>query len=97
MQWVRRRRRLQQEHGLAMTKKKRKKLRGTVRKVITPSYPSSKEKAEIDIHEADDLYREIRVENEFTDESGEKASLKPGAEVDVVIEADSDAMTKKPE
>jgi hypothetical protein len=49
------------------------------------------EKAEIAIHEADDLYREIRVENVVTDENGEKAKLKPGSEVDVIVEADSDA------
>jgi hypothetical protein len=79
-----------------MTRMKRKKLRGTVTKVIKPTYPSSKEKAEIDIHDADDLYREIRVDNELADESGEKSALKPGAEVDVVIEADSDATVKKP-
>ena len=49
------------------------------------------------VEEADALYREIRVENVVTDEKGGKASLKPGAEVDVIIEADSDATTKKPE
>lgn len=79
-----------------MSKKKRKKLRGTVKKVIKPSYSSGKEKAEIDIREADDLYREIRVDNELMDDKGEKSSLKEGADVDVVIEADSDATMKKP-
>lgn len=76
--------------------KKRKKMRGTVQKIIKPSYPHGTEKAQIDIHEAEDLYREIRVENELTDEKGEKVTLKPGAEVDVVLEADSDATMKKP-
>lgn len=80
-----------------MSKKKRKHMRGTVKKIIKPSYSSGKEKAEIDIREADDLYREIRVDNELTDDKGGKASLKEGAEVDVVIEADSDATMKKPE
>jgi hypothetical protein len=75
--------------------KKRKKLRGTVQKVIKPSHPSEPEKAQIDIEGADDLYREIRLENVVTDDKGEKASLKPGAKVDVVLEADSDATTKK--
>ena len=77
--------------------KKRKKLRGTVEKIIKPLVPSEPEKAEIGIEEADDLYREIRVENVVTDENGEKASLKPGAKVDVVVEADSDATVKKPQ
>ena len=76
--------------------KKRKKLHGTVEKVIKPFVPSEHEKAQISIAEADDLYREIRVENVVTDENGHKASLKPGAKVDVVVEADSNATVKKP-
>lgn len=80
-----------------MSKKKRKKLRGTVRKVLKPVAPSEPEKAEISVEEADELYREIRVENVFTDENGEKVSLKPGAEVDIVVEAGTDATTKKPD
>ena len=76
--------------------RKRKKLRGTVAKIIKSPHPSQPEKAEIDIHDADDLYREIRVDNELTDDAGEKASLKPGAEVDVIVEADSNATVKKP-
>ncbi len=47
--------------------KKRKKLQGTVQKVIEPSL-GQPEKAQIAIPEADDLYREIRIENEVTDE-----------------------------
>ena len=66
-----------------MSKKKRKKLRGTVHKIIKPALPREPEKAEIKIKEADELYREIRMENVLTDETGEKAALKPGAEVDV--------------
>jgi hypothetical protein len=76
--------------------KKRKKLRATVRKIIKPPTPSQPEKVQIDIHDGEDLYREIRVENELTDEDGEKAKLKPGAEVDVIVEADSSAILKKP-
>ena len=80
-----------------MSKKKRKKLRGTVQKVLKPIAPSEPEKAEIGVEGADDLYREIRVENVLTDENGEKVRLKPGAEVDVILEADTDATTKKPD
>lgn len=43
------------------------------------------------------MYREIRIENGLTDEGGKEVSLKPGAEVDVVVEADTDATTKKTE
>jgi hypothetical protein len=76
--------------------KKRKKLKGIVQKVIKPLRPGAPEKVQIDIPEADDLYREIRVENELSDENGGKARLKQGAEVDVLVEADSSATLKVP-
>ena len=77
-----------------MGRKKTKKLRGKVQKIIKPIHPSEPEKAEIEIDEADQLYREIRVENEVTDETGKKDRLKPQEKVDVVIEADADAPRK---
>ena len=80
-----------------MSKRKRKKLRGTVQKVLKPILPWEPEKAEISVEGADDLYREIRVENVLTDENGEKVRLKTGAEVDVILEADTDDTTKKPD
>ncbi len=76
--------------------KKRKKMRGTVEKIIKPVSPMDTEKAQISIPEADDLYREVRIENVVTDETGEKVGFKPGADVDVIIEADSSATMKKP-
>ena len=69
-------------------KRARKKMRAKVQKIIKPAYAAQPEKAEISIDEADDLYREIRVENRLTDENGNEARLKEGAEVDVNIEAD---------
>jgi hypothetical protein len=76
--------------------KKRKKLHGTVEQIIKPPIPSQREKAEISIDEADELYREIRIENVVADEKGEEAQLKQGAKVDVIVEANSDATTMKP-
>jgi hypothetical protein len=76
--------------------RKRQKLQGTVQKIIKPAIPSEPEKAQIDIEGGDDLYREIRIENVVADENGEKARLKPGVQVDVIVEADSSATTKKP-
>ena len=76
--------------------KKRKKLAGTVDKIIKPIVPSVPEKAQIDLEGADDLYREIRIENTLTDEHGEEVRLKEGAQVEVSIEADTDATLKKP-
>jgi hypothetical protein len=78
-------------------RRKRKKLQGTVQKIIKPAFPGQPEKAQIDIEGADELYREIRIENMVTDEHGEKVGLKPGAEVDIIVEADSSATLKKPE
>jgi hypothetical protein len=72
-------------------------LPGTVNKVIPPIHPSMPEKAEISVEGADDLYREIRVENTLSDDSGNEVSLKLGAEVQVTIEADADATKPKNE
>jgi hypothetical protein len=76
--------------------KKRKRLAGTVDKIIQPIVPSVPEKAQIDLEGAEDLYREIRIENTLTDEQGEEVRLKEGAQVEVSIEADTDATLKKP-
>jgi hypothetical protein len=67
--------------------KKRKKMRGTVEKIIKPVNPTEPEKAQISIPEAEDLYREVRVENVLTDESGELSPLNNGTlNIDVVCE-----------
>jgi hypothetical protein len=70
-------------------------LPGTVEKIIPSAHPGDPEKAQIGIEGADDLYREIRVENTLRDEKGDKVSLKPGAQVDVKIAADVAATTPK--
>ena len=75
--------------------KKRKKLKATVKAILKPIGPGEPEKAEINVHEADPLYREIRVENVVQGADGEKAKLRQGAPVDVIIEADSNAVVKK--
>jgi uncharacterized protein YfaS (alpha-2-macroglobulin family) len=46
------------------------------------------EKAQIQVDGADELYREIRIENKLQDQEGKQVSLKKGDEVDVTIEAD---------
>lgn len=71
--------------------KTRKRLHGIVTRIIRPFYNPDAEKAQVDIQDADDLYREIRVDNVVTDDNGEKARLKPGAKVDVIVEADQAA------
>src|SRR5579871_1824521 len=70
-------------------------LPAVVEKIVKPFNPSEPEKAQIAIHGADHLYREIRVENTLKNAAGEKVRLKPGAEVDVTIEAPVEAVEKK--
>jgi len=70
-------------------------LPGTVDKVIKPPHPSLPEKAQIEIEGADDLYREIRIENGLTDANGNEVALKEGAEVEVTVEAEPEATTAK--
>ena len=77
-----------------MIKTKRKRLRGIVQQVLRLLVSSEPEKAQISIEDGDELYREIRIENVLTNENGEKVRLKLGADVDVVVEADTDATTK---
>jgi hypothetical protein len=70
-------------------------LPGTVEKIIPPVHPSESEKAQIAVEGADDLYREIRVENTLQDEHGNAVALRPGAQVEVTIEADISATKPK--
>ncbi len=70
-----------------MTRKPKTKKPGVVRKII--KYPQEPEKAEISIAGADELYREIRIENTLVNDEGEKVKLKQGAHVDVIVEADN--------
>jgi len=51
------------------------------------------EKAEVQVHEADELYKEIRIENTLEDERGKKVKLKEDAPVDITVEADTKATT----
>jgi hypothetical protein len=70
-------------------------LPGTVEKIIPPIFPNEPEKAQISVEGAEELYREIRVENTLVDEDGNEVGLKRGAEVEVTIAADSTATTPR--
>src|SRR5438270_8433426 len=79
-----------------MTKKPKTTRPGKVQKIIPSPYPGDPEKAEIAVEGADELYREIRIENTLLeDETGNERKLKQGATVDVVVEADRDATVPK--
>ena len=74
-----------------MSEKPATKLPATVEKIIKPATPSDPEKAQIAVHGADHLYRELRIENELVNEDGQKVRLKEGAEVEVIVEAGPEA------
>ncbi len=80
-----------------MTEKASTTLPGTVEKIIKPVLPGVPEKAQIAVEGADHLYKEIRIENKLTDENGDQVKLKSGAEVEVTVEAQTDAITKSDE
>jgi hypothetical protein len=70
-------------------------LPGTVEKIIPSVDPSEPDKAQIAVEGADELYREIRVENTLQDAAGNPVVLKKGAEVEVTIEAEVEATVPK--
>ena len=70
-------------------------LPGTVEKIIPAIGNDIPEKVEIKIEGADDLYREVRIENKVIDAEGNPAKLKKGAEVDITIEADKKDINSK--
>ena len=80
-----------------MKKKPKATRSGTVQKIIKSPVPGVPEKAQILVEGADDLYRELRVENTLTDEKGHEVSLKQGADVEVIIEAEPGATKPKSE
>lgn len=70
-------------------------LPGTVEKIIKPAYQNAPEKAEIVLQDGEPFYREIRIENRLKDGAGDEVALKPGAPVEVVVEADPAHIEKK--
>jgi uncharacterized cupredoxin-like copper-binding protein len=63
-------------------------LQAKVGKIVKSPDPDEPGKAEIALPDAEPLYQEIRIENK-QDEDGKEVRLKPGASVDVIIEADA--------
>ena len=69
------------EHVLegALMKRARKKLLGQVTKIVKSNI-AEPEKAQIELAGAENLYREIRIENKLTTDSGTDVSFKAGRE-----------------
>jgi hypothetical protein len=68
---------------------------GTVARLVKSVDPCEPDKAQINIHDAEPLYQEIRIENVLKDGNGNEVQLKDGAEVEVHIEAEKNATTSK--
>jgi hypothetical protein len=80
-----------------MKKKSKITKHGTVKRIIKSPDPSVPEKAEVEVHDADELYREIRIENLLENEHGKKVKLKKDAHVHVTVEAETKATTPHPD
>jgi hypothetical protein len=78
-----------------MPEKSNVTLPGTVEKIIPSPHLSEPEKVQIAVKKADDLYKEIRIENALQDEEGNEVALKEGAEVEVTVEANKKDTTPK--
>lgn len=61
---------------------------GTVEKIIEPRVPNEPERAQIVVEGADHLFKELRIENALTDAAGNRVHLKPGAKVQLTVEAE---------
>jgi len=73
--------------GHAMTGNPRTTLIGRVEKIIESRVPSEPQRAQIAVEGADQLYRELRIENTLTDARGNAVRLRAGAKVEVTVEA----------
>jgi len=72
-----------------MSEKSSTILPGRVDKIIKSPFLAEPEKAQITVKGADHLYREIRIDNNLTNENGDEVKLKQGAHVAVKLEADA--------
>jgi hypothetical protein len=76
-----------------MSEKPSTTMPATVEKIIKSPSPNLPDKAQISVEGADHLYRELRIENTLINENGETVHLKEGAEVEVTIKAEKEAVT----
>jgi uncharacterized protein YfaS (alpha-2-macroglobulin family) len=78
-----------------MTENPSTTLHGTVDKIITSRVSSEPEKAQISVDGADDLYKQLRIENTLTDEGGNEVRLKRGATVEITVKAEPQAVSTR--
>jgi hypothetical protein len=68
-------------------------LPGIVDKIIPSLSPTKAETAEISVETPHELYRQVRIDNTLTNESGGKVSLKLGSPVEITITAEAGSTT----
>ena|ERR1700693_5683436 len=66
-----------------------------VSKIVKPIVADQPEKVEIAVEVADDLFREIRIENTLTDVDGGSVSLTKGAQLEITLEAQAKYTVKR--
>lgn len=64
-------------------------LPGKVEKIIPSLSPEKVDTVQISLESADHLYREVRIENTLTNQSGGKVSLKLGSPVEITVTAEA--------
>lgn len=67
-----------------------KTVSAVVQKTVTSVLADKPQKVQIAVAEGDDLFREIRIENKFTDVDGGSVALQTGAELTVTFEAETE-------
>lgn len=89
--------RFQQRDGIPAPQQKRpwKTLSGVAQKIFKNVYQNHADSVEIAIGEAEELFREIRIENTFTGVDGQPVALKQGAHIGVTFEADPEDTVKQ--
>ena len=78
-----------------MTENPSTTLHGTVEKIITSRVSSEPEKTQKSVNGADDLYKQLRIENTLTDDGGNEVRLKRGATLEITVEAEPQAVSTK--
>ena len=83
-------RRFAEHHDLPRQRKRPwKTVPAVVQKIVKSIYQDQLEKVEISIPAAGDLFREIRIENNFASVDGGSFALTNGAHLDVTFEAET--------
>jgi hypothetical protein len=79
-----------QHHGSSASRgiKPWRKCYGIVQRIFKNVEPDRGDTIEIAFADAEELFREIRIENRFTDAAGQTVALKQGSHVDITFEAD---------